>query len=184
MRAGNSLWGDGGSEFGNWIKLPGEPWHGQRKRGQRIRGGGRFNQLVEIALEPGNPHLVELPGGLNIMHTGDQAYGDDFAVWIDEMHEQFRVDVLLPNCWTTDLPRLIRETRPQLVITGHENELSHSVDHREAYAKTYAHIADETTPVLVMAWGERYHFEGGQLQDVISSTKAMQDVQTHLRSFL
>jgi hypothetical protein len=37
--------------------------------------------------------------------------------------------------------------------------MSHPVDHREAFSKTYAHIAGERTPVLVMAWGERYHYE-------------------------
>jgi hypothetical protein len=131
-----------------------------------------------------NVYLVALPGGLHVMHTGDQSYGDDFAVWIDRLHEQFRVDVLLPNCWTTDLPRLIRATRPQLVMTGHENELSHSVDHREAYAKTYAHIVDEPTPVVVMAWGERYHFENGQLLEAVAPPVAMGEIQAHLRSFL
>jgi L-ascorbate metabolism protein UlaG (beta-lactamase superfamily) len=109
-----------------------------------------------------NVYLVDLSHDLHIVHTGDQSLMDDFTVWIDRVQEQFEVDVLLPNCWTTDLRRLIAGTQPRLVITGHENEMGHPVDHREAFSKTYAHIAEEPTPVLVMAWGERYHYEKNQ----------------------
>jgi L-ascorbate metabolism protein UlaG (beta-lactamase superfamily) len=106
-----------------------------------------------------NVYLVELPQGIHVMQTGDQSNAEDFYVWIDQVHEQFKVDVLLPNCWSTHLPRLIQGVSPRLVITGHENEMSHPVDHREAFSKTYGHIAEEKTPVLVMAWGEQYHYE-------------------------
>jgi L-ascorbate metabolism protein UlaG (beta-lactamase superfamily) len=109
-----------------------------------------------------NVYLVDLPHDLHPMHTGDQSHIKDFDVWIDRLHTQFEVDLLLPNCWSTDLRRLIAGTRPQLAITGHENEMAHPVDHREAFSKTYAHITEESTPVLVMAWGERYHYEKGQ----------------------
>jgi L-ascorbate metabolism protein UlaG (beta-lactamase superfamily) len=109
-----------------------------------------------------NVYLCDLSPDLHIMQTGDQSLMDDFYVWIDRVQEKFEVDVLLPNCWTTDLRRLIAGTQPRLVITGHENEMGHPVDHREAFSKTYAHIAEEPTPVLVMAWGERYHYEKDQ----------------------
>jgi L-ascorbate metabolism protein UlaG (beta-lactamase superfamily) len=110
-----------------------------------------------------NVYLVDLPHDLHIMQTGDQSLMEDFYVWIDRVQEQFEVDVLLPNCWTTDLQRMIDGTQPRLVITGHENEMAHPVDHREAFSKTYALFADEPTPVLVMAWGERYHYEKDQV---------------------
>ena len=110
-----------------------------------------------------NVYLIDLPRDLRLMQTGDQSHIEDFYVWIDRVQEQFEVDVLLPNCWSTDLRRLIAGTRPRLVITGHENEMAHPVNHREAFSKTYAHIAKEPTPVLVIAWGERYHYERGQL---------------------
>jgi L-ascorbate metabolism protein UlaG (beta-lactamase superfamily) len=109
-----------------------------------------------------NVYWVDLSRDLHVMHTGDQSLIEDFCVWIDRVQDQFEVDVLLPNCWSTDLRRLIDGTQPRLVITGHENEMGHPVDHREAFSKTYAHIAEEPTPVLVMAWGERYHYEKGQ----------------------
>ena len=106
-----------------------------------------------------NVTLVELPDGLTVMHTGDQSYAEDFAVWIDRVRDLFAVDVLLPNCWSTDLPRLIRGVDPGLVITGHENEMTHTMDHRESFSKTYRHLADVRTPAPVLAWGERYHYE-------------------------
>lgn len=106
-----------------------------------------------------NVYQVDLPNDLSIMHTGDQSYAEDFTVWIDRVHAQVPVDILLPNCWTTDLPRLIQGVGPRLVITGHENEMSHTVDHRESFAKTYRHLTDVATPAVVMAWGERYHYE-------------------------
>ncbi len=140
-----------------------------------------------------NVYLVGLPNGLHVMHTGDQSNREDFGVWIDGLHERFSVDVLLPNCWSTDLPRLIHEVTPRLVITGHENEMSHPVDHREAFSKTYAHIAGEPTPVLVMAWGERYHYEQGQLLGPVApedgsrvgqvQDSALKTVQDYLHRF-
>lgn len=114
------------------------------------------NQGAELL---NNVYLIDLPNGYSIMQTGDQSNSADFSLWIDQVHESFEIDVLLPNCWSTDLPRLIKGICPHLVITGHENEMAHTVDHREAFSKTYSHIREETTPVLVMAWGERYHYE-------------------------
>jgi L-ascorbate metabolism protein UlaG (beta-lactamase superfamily) len=144
-----------------------------------------------------NVYLVELPGGFRVMHTGDQSNMDDFSVWIDRVHELARIDVLLPNCWSTHLKRLILGTSPRLVITGHENEMSHPVDHREAFSKTYAHIVGEPTPVLVMAWGERYHYEPGQslapkaaVVDVLGSVEAdprtapLAEIASHLHGFV
>jgi len=133
-----------------------------------------------------NVYLVSLPNDLHVMHTGDQSNREDFEAWI---HEQVDLDVLLPNCWSTDLRRLIKGTSPHLVITGHENEMSHPVDHREAFSKTYAHIVAEPTPVLVMAWGERYHYE----QDVVLTPAtspdegrdpALEGVKGYLRRFV
>lgn len=130
-----------------------------------------------------NVTLVEFPNGLHVMQTGDQSNREDFAIWIDRVHEAFPIDVLLPNCWSTDLPRLIKGTAPQLVITGHENEMSHPVDHREAFSKTYGHIVNEQTPVLVMAWGERYHYEPGQLATAEDASAATKEIDTYLHMF-
>ena len=158
------------------VVTPPDLWQDDESYPQLIRPERDWNIEHHLALDdttitfrvfPGhqsikllnNVYLVDLPGAYHVMHTGDQSESSDFDVWIDRVNETFDIDVLLPNCWTTDLPRFFRGVCPRLVITGHENEMAHTVDHREAFSKTYSHIVDEPTPVIVMAWGERYHFE-------------------------
>ncbi|MCX6633115.1 MAG: hypothetical protein NTW28_36430, partial [Candidatus Solibacter sp.] len=88
---------------------------------------------------------------------GDTGAGSDFD-WIAQIGRDHRVDVLLPNCWTTDIQRVARGVDPQLILTGHENEMGHTVDHREDYTQTYNHLFGSRYPFLVMAWGESYHY--------------------------
>ncbi len=126
-------------------------------------------QVLEVVAYPGhqgesvinNVHLVRTPEGFTVVHTGDQsgseAPGGDFD-WIAHIGYQHAVDVLLPNCWTTNLPRLARGVNPRLVITGHENEMGHVVAHREDYTQTYNRLFGSPYPFLVMAWGESYHY--------------------------
>jgi hypothetical protein len=52
----------------------------------------------------------------------------------------------------------VRGVNPELVITGHENEMGHTVDHREDYTQTYNHLFGSRYPFLVMAWGESFHY--------------------------
>ncbi|HUU27718.1 MAG TPA: hypothetical protein VM123_07890 [archaeon] len=106
-----------------------------------------------------NVYLVQADS-IRVMHTGDQSNSADFAAWIDGLGRRYHVDILHPNCWTTDLPRMIREVDPQVVITGHENELGHTVDHRESFAKTYSNLQAVEHPYVVMSWGERFHYSG------------------------
>lgn len=133
-------------------------------------------QELEVVVYPGhqgehienNVTLVKTPGGLSFVHMGDQSNSDDFA-WIDEVGNMHKVDVLLPNCWTTDIVRVIAGFNPHLVITGHENELGHTIDHREPYWLTYqrqtgsdrfggSKDAGYDTPMILMTWGESYHY--------------------------
>ncbi len=106
-----------------------------------------------------NNHLVITPEKFVVMQTGDQSSdnGDwsDFD-WISKVGFQHRVDVLLPNCWTTDIQRMIRGVNPKLVLTGHENEMAHTVDHREDFTQTYNHLFGSPYPFIVMSWGEGY----------------------------
>ena len=100
---------------------------------------------------------------------GDQSNSDDFA-WIDEVKDHFEVDVLLPNCWTTDIVRAVNGFDPVLVITGHETEMGHTIDHREPYWLSYRRRSGSArfggdpdvgyeTPLLLMTWGESYHYQ-------------------------
>ena len=117
-----------------------------------------------------NVPLVITPEGMSFVHTGDQWSDDlsDFA-WIDEVSQNHRVDVLMPNCWTTDIVRMVQGLDPALVITGHENEMGHTIDHREPYWLSYQRKAGSERfgrnpdvgydqPLVLMTWGESYHY--------------------------
>jgi len=104
-----------------------------------------------------NVTLVITPENIIFCHTGDQSLIDDFS-WIDEVGSHFRVDVLIPNCWTTDPVRTASGYNPKLIIPAHENELGHTIDHREAYALDYSRW-DVPYPKIIMTWGERYHYK-------------------------
>ncbi len=99
--------------------------------------------------------------GLCVVHTGDQFSEEDFA-WIDKAAEHRAVDVLLPNVWTLDLPRMIRGFSLRVVVPGHENELGHAFEHREPYDQAYELLNEESVRWHVMAWGERLHVGGGK----------------------
>lgn len=108
-----------------------------------------------------NVHLVTMPEGFTVVQTGDQSGdegpGGDFD-WIAHIGRDHRVDVLLPNCWTNGIQRMARGVNPQLILTGHENEMGHTVDHREDYTQTYNHLFGIRYPYIVMAWGESFHY--------------------------
>jgi L-ascorbate metabolism protein UlaG (beta-lactamase superfamily) len=109
-----------------------------------------------------NCHLVKTPEGFTFLQTGDQSNDEDFA-WIDQVALKQKVDVLFPNCWTTDPLRMVRGVQPRLIIPGHENEMAHTVPHREDWTQTYNrfHGIDPAKSTLMpMAWGESFHYNG------------------------
>jgi L-ascorbate metabolism protein UlaG (beta-lactamase superfamily) len=128
-------------------------------------------QTLKVMAYPGhqgesvanNVYLITTPEGFTVVHTGDQSGaegpGSDFD-WIAQIGRDRQVDVLMPNCWTTDIKRMARGVNPKLIITGHENEMGHTVDHREDYTQTYNHLFGSRYPFIVMAWGEAYHYSG------------------------
>jgi hypothetical protein len=92
--------------------------------------------------------------GVAVLHTGDES-GDLDWEWLDRLGTRQSVDVLLANCWTDDLPRLVTGVRPRLTVLGHENEMSHEPLHREAYWRSIQ-LARRfvSRPTRVLAWGE------------------------------
>jgi L-ascorbate metabolism protein UlaG (beta-lactamase superfamily) len=131
-----------------------------------VRGGADVLKVVAYPGHQGkapivNVHLVTTPDGFTVLQTGDESGfegpGGDFD-WITQIGRDHHVDVLMPNCWGNSLGRTIRGVNPELVITGHENEMSHTVDHREDYTQTYNHLFEVRCPAIVMAWGESYHY--------------------------
>ena len=139
-----------------------------------IQNGRRELRVVNYPGHQGarienNVPLVFSPEGMSFCQMGDQSNGSDFT-WIDSVGNNHRVDVLLPNCWTTDIVRTVRGFDPELVITGHENEMGHTIDHREPYWLTYerkvgsdrfggSRLIGYDVPSLVMTWGEAYHYQ-------------------------
>jgi len=128
--------------------------------------GGRVLKYVAYPGHQGrsvinNVHLVTTPEGLTVVHTGDQSGGEgpgsDFD-WIAHIGRDHRVNLFLPNCWTTNIDRVTRGVNPELILTGHENEMGHTVDHREDYTQTYSHLFGSRYPFVVMTWGESYHY--------------------------
>jgi len=116
-----------------------------------------------------NVPLVFTPEEMSFAQTGDQWEENDFD-WIDAVGEHHRVDVLMPNCWSMDIARVVKGFDPQLVITGHENEMGHKIDKRVPYWLTYERKTGSEQfggdphvgyphPLVVMTWGEKYHYK-------------------------
>ncbi len=118
---------------------------------------------------PNNVTLVISPEGYAFAHNGDQIndpypeYQEDFK-WIDVVKDHHRVDLLMTNCWSNDLLRMVRGFNPQLVIPGHENELGHQMNDRvpfwgdEEYLQLNLSEVRAQFPTLRMTWGETYLF--------------------------
>ena len=131
-----------------------------------IQKGDRILKVVAYPGHQGsltnNVHLVTTPDGFTVTQTGDQSGsedpGGDFD-WIAQIGHNHDVDVFMPNCWTTNIKRFVRGVDPELVITGHENEMDHTVDHREDYTQTYNHLFGTRYPFIVMSWGESYCYK-------------------------
>ena len=145
-----------------------------------VRGGAAAVRFLAYPGDqegvPNNVTLVTTPEGYTVVHTGDEwqmdVPGDDFE-WMSNIGRDHRVDVLLPNVWTYHLDRMVRGVHPALVISGHENEMGHSVSHREDYTQSYSRLFGIGYPAIVMTWGESFLYEradflarfGGQAVD-------------------
>ena len=104
---------------------------------------------------PNNIYALTFPDGKTIMHTGDQ-YNTDDEKWIEHIREKVKVDVLLIHCWAASMGKVVDGINPSLVICGHENEMEHSINHREPYWLSFRRMQQVTKPCIIMAWGEPY----------------------------
>ncbi|MBR0314780.1 MAG: hypothetical protein IJK39_06620 [Bacteroidales bacterium] len=104
-----------------------------------------------------NIWMVTLPEKRTVVHFGDQWKKEDVQ-WLKEIKQKVSktVDVLIIDCWAMHLEAMIKAFAPAYVIPGHENELGHTIDHREAYWLTQYKIDKMSIgiPSIVMAWGE------------------------------
>ena len=134
------------------------------------------NRTLDLIIYPGhqltsainNVSMVTTPEGITVAHTGDQINEGDMMGdfdWIDRVAKNHKVDILMPNAWTTDIFRIVRGFNPALVVPGHELELGHTVWDRLPYwgddkylELNYACLKKSKYPVVVMVWGECYHY--------------------------
>ena len=106
-----------------------------------------------------NIYVITTPEGYTFAQTGDQWNKEDIS-WLHDVKSQIpSVDVLLVNCWAYNLSEMINGFSPKMVITGHENELGHTIDHREAYWLSYDKLSKVRQSNCLMTWGECYWYK-------------------------
>ena len=156
-------------EKGKLVIVPEEIWKDMPPQFRILRGTDIIRESVSLPAKnatltvqvyPGrqgnilnNVYAITLPEGQTIMHTGDQDYSDDLVAKISG---SIKVDILLVQCWMIPMEKFVSGVRPKLVISGHENEMGHTIDHRESYWLTFRRMVDVKVPFVVMAWGESY----------------------------
>jgi len=106
-----------------------------------------------------NVYLVSTTEDMTFVHTGDQSNSKDFS-WLDRVGDHHRVDVLMINSWSVyPEQRYAKGYRPRLILPGHENELGHTIDHREPYWLNDNRLGDKIEfPWIQLVWGEHYHY--------------------------
>lgn len=101
-----------------------------------------------------NIYVVTTEEKKTVVQTGDQYHKEDIN-WLMNIHQKLpKVDALLVNCWTNRMNDLIEGFSPTFVITGHENEMGHTIDHREAFWLTFKKMEEIKRDYVVMGWGE------------------------------
>lgn len=119
---------------------------------------------IQFAVLPGhqgkvlnNNYVVKDSESLTFAQTGDQDNTDDFS-WIDSIHDNFKIDIFFPNVWSPEIHRMLKGYDPNVVIPGHNNELGHTSDHREAYWLNNLRAEDFKNKFINLTWGEVYEF--------------------------
>jgi 5'-3' exonuclease len=101
-----------------------------------------------------NIYVVTTEEKKTVVQTGDQYHKEDIN-WIMNIHQEIpRPDALLVNCWTHRMNDLVEGFAPKYIITGHENEMGHTIDHREAFWLTFQKMEEIKRDYVVMGWGE------------------------------
>lgn len=119
------------------------------------------NKNIRVKIFPGNQselmnniYVVTTNEKKTVAHIGDQ-YNKEDMEWIVNINKKIpQPDALIVNCWTHRMSDLVDGFNPKLVITGHENEMGHTIDHREAFWLTFQKMEHINKNYLVMGWGE------------------------------
>lgn len=104
-----------------------------------------------------NVYLIETPGGVRIMHLGDDNESMKMGQeWFRIFKKKpLEIDVLIPNCWCPNLALLLNFVKPKLMISSHEHEVGHPVAGRREYGELYKVLPTVGVPFVVPAWGEK-----------------------------
>jgi len=104
--------------------------------------------------------VATLPNGITVAHSGDQSWADDF-VWIDSVHNDVSIDVLMVNNWTLDPDRVLAGLQPTVTLPGHVNEMGHGIGidgGRIPFWKSYRSWENGGSGVVHLLWGEPYPY--------------------------
>ena len=105
-----------------------------------------------------NVYLVVTPEELTFSHAGDQNKKEDY-LGTKQIGKHHRVDV---HFHKTASSQLVKDFDPEWVISSHENELGHGIHHRIPYWRYNNWSKSMPHPLIVMAWGESYHYKPAQ----------------------
>ena len=111
-----------------------------------------------------NIWVVSLPNGKTVCATGDQWLSDKSdMVWLKDVYKRLpAIDVLAMDCWIHDYNEHVADFAPKLIVSQHENELGHGIDHREAYWITLYkndNFYKVAVPYVLMTWGEWFDYK-------------------------
>ena len=126
----------------------------------------KSGEKLQVKIFPGhqspmmcNIYVVTTPDKYTLAHTGDQ-YDKNDMEWIATIKDNApKIDALTINCWSYQIADAIKGFDPRYVITGHENEMGHTIDHREAFWLTFQKMEPVKHDYVVMAWGEWFSFK-------------------------
>lgn len=126
----------------------------------------KSGEKLQVKIFPGhqspmmcNIYVVTTPDKYTLAHTGDQ-YDKNDMKWIATIKDNSpKIDALTINCWSYQIADAIKGFNPRYVITGHENEMGHTIDHREAFWLTFQKMEPVKHDYVVMAWGEWFSFK-------------------------
>jgi len=118
-----------------------------------------------------NVYIMDFKGRGIVAHTGAQDNNSDWE-WIDRIHDQYNIDILLTKSQNIYLDAMLKGFQPRLVITSHENEMESTVDRRESYwttQKRMKSLAELGIPNVVMTWGEAFDYADSESKNISSS---------------
>ena len=133
-------------------------------------------KTLEVVIYPGhqmsstdvNVALVNTTEGVTVAHLGDQMNEGKFMIdfaWIDNVAKNHSVDIMIPNCGTSDIARIVKGFNPVVVLPGHELELGDPAWNRfpfwgddEYLGLNYSQLKKSKYPVIALVWCESYHY--------------------------